>query len=215
MTRDFIFTFISQFTFSIAFHILYPTLPIYLSRLGSTETDIGVLIGIMGVSSLVSRPFVGRALSKTPEKKFMIMGALFFAFTSAAYLLAFPFWPFFTVPLSRDWSGLLLYSFLNIYLQYQPRIPEGTKPQLFLAFRQYILSPCSFPRDGHYQPLWFHPPLFSLFRSIAVLSAHCQSIGKAKSYSVRRFFRGGQGFTIGKFFRHPSLVSFFTLAGEL
>src|SRR4030042_4191556 len=97
LTRDLILGFISQFTFSIACHILYPTLPIYLSRLGSTEADIGVLIGILGVSSLVCRPFIGSALLRTPEKKFMIMGALLFAISSSAYLLASPFWPFLMV----------------------------------------------------------------------------------------------------------------------
>ena len=97
LTRDFILGFIAQFTFSIAFTILIPTLPIYLSRLESKETEIGVLIGIFSVSSLILRPFVGRGLLKIPEKTFMITGALLFALTSVAYLLAPPFWPFLIV----------------------------------------------------------------------------------------------------------------------
>jgi MFS family permease len=108
LTRDFILGFISQFTFSIAYHVLYPTLPIYLSRFGSTEVDIGVLIGILGVSSLVFRPFIGRALLKTPEKNFMIGGAILFAFTFVAYLFALPFWPLFIV---RVFQGIGLASF--------------------------------------------------------------------------------------------------------
>jgi len=82
-THDFLLVFLAQFTFTFVFHILIPTLPIYLSRLGSTETEIGVLIGIFFFSSLVLRPFVGRALLKTPEKTFMIAGALLFALTSS------------------------------------------------------------------------------------------------------------------------------------
>ena len=93
LTRDFILGFSAQFTFLIALHILIPTLPIYLSRLGSKESEIGVLVGIFFVSSLVFRPFVGKALLKIPEKKFMIVGALLFVVTSMAYLLAPPFWP--------------------------------------------------------------------------------------------------------------------------
>jgi MFS family permease len=65
--------------------------------LGSEETEIGVLIGVFFVSSLVLRPFVGKALLRIPEKKFMIAGALLFALTSLAFLLAPPFWPFFIV----------------------------------------------------------------------------------------------------------------------
>ena len=97
LTRDFILGFFAQFTFISVFYILIPTLPIYLSRLGSKETEIGVLIGIFFVSSLVLRPFVGKALLKIPEKNFMIAGTLLFALTSLAYLLAPPFWPFLIV----------------------------------------------------------------------------------------------------------------------
>jgi len=96
-TRDFILGFISQFTFSMAYHVLYPTLPIYLSRFGSTEVDIGILIGVLGVSSLICRPFIGRALLKIPERNFMIGGAILFVFTYGAYLFALPFWPLFIV----------------------------------------------------------------------------------------------------------------------
>jgi MFS family permease len=93
LTRDFLLAFLAQFTFTFVFHILIPTLPIYLSRLESTETEIGVLIGIFFFSSLVLRPFVGRALLKIHERTFMIAGALLFTLTSVAYLYALSFWP--------------------------------------------------------------------------------------------------------------------------
>jgi MFS family permease len=92
-TRDFSLLSLAQFAFASVFHVLIPTLPIYLSRLGSTEEEIGVLIGIFFFSSLILRPFIGRALLRTDEKTFMIAGALLFALTSVAYLFAPPFWP--------------------------------------------------------------------------------------------------------------------------
>jgi MFS family permease len=95
--RDFNLAFIAQFSFTSAYHVLIPTLPIYLLRLGSGEVEIGVLIGIFSVSSLVLRPFVGRALLRIPERNFMIVGSLLFVLTSVAYLLAPPFWPFLIV----------------------------------------------------------------------------------------------------------------------
>ncbi len=97
LTPDFIWAFFDQFTFSFIYQILITTLPIYLARLGSKEAEIGVLIGIFSVSSLVIRPFVGLALHKISERNFMIAGALLFAFSSLAYLLASPFWPFLVV----------------------------------------------------------------------------------------------------------------------
>ena len=97
LIRDFILCFFAQFTFTFVIFSLIPTLPIYLSRLGPKEVEIGVLIGSSAVASLVLRPFVGRALLKIPEKHFMIVGALFFASASIAYIFAPPFWPFLMV----------------------------------------------------------------------------------------------------------------------
>ena len=96
-TRDFVFALLAQFASVSIVQILIPTLPIYLSREGSTEAEIGVLIGIFFFSSLVLRPFVGKALLKYHEKHFMIAGAVLYGLTSIAYLAAPPFWPFLTV----------------------------------------------------------------------------------------------------------------------
>ncbi len=153
-TRDFILGFISQFAFTIAYHVLYPTLPIFLSRLGASEVDIGVLIGILGVSSLVFRPFIGRALLKTPEKNFMIAGAILFVLYLRCLSLCPPFLALFHgEDLSRDGAGLFLYSLIYIYLQYQPRSPSGAKPQLLFISHQYFFSHSAFLWNVHYQPI--------------------------------------------------------------
>jgi predicted MFS family arabinose efflux permease len=96
-TRDFVLIFFAQFTSSFVFYGLIPTLPIYLSRLRSTEIETGILIGIFFFSSLVLRPFVGKALLRIPEKTFLMAGALLYIFSSVAYLFAPPFWPFLIV----------------------------------------------------------------------------------------------------------------------
>lgn len=109
LTRDFVLCFFAQFTFSSVFYILIPTLPIYLSRLGAKEAEIGVLIGAFSVSSLIFRPIVGRALLKIPERSFMIAGTLFFASSSVAYLFAPPFWPLLAVRIFQG-VGLAFFS---------------------------------------------------------------------------------------------------------
>jgi predicted MFS family arabinose efflux permease len=93
LSRQFLLTSFAQFVFTFVFFILLPTLPIYLANSGSTETEIGVLIGAFFFSSLLFRPVVGKALLKVRERNFMIGGALLFTLTSPAYLLAPPFWP--------------------------------------------------------------------------------------------------------------------------
>ncbi|MBM4340686.1 MAG: MFS transporter [Deltaproteobacteria bacterium] len=109
LTRDFVLICFAQVAFSSVFFILIPTIPIYLQQLGSTEAGIGVLVGALSVSSLVLRPFIGRALLKGGEKNFMIAGTLLYAISSAGYLIAKPFWPFFIVRVLQG-IGLALFA---------------------------------------------------------------------------------------------------------
>jgi len=125
-TRDFVLSFFAQFAFSSVFFILIPTIPIYLSRLGSKEAEIGVLVGVFSVSSLVLRPFVGRALLKIPERSFMIAGALLYAFSSIAYLIAKPFWPLLIVRIFQG-IGLALFATASFTLvtRISPEVRRG------------------------------------------------------------------------------------------
>ena len=107
-SRDFILCFLAQFTFQSVFTILLPTIPISLSRFEAKEADIGFLVGVFSFSSLILRPIVGRALLNIPERKFMIAGALLYAFSSIAYLWAPPFWPLLAVRIFHG-MGLALF----------------------------------------------------------------------------------------------------------
>ena len=128
LTRDFVLSFFSQFSFSLVFSILIPTLPIYLSNLGAKEAEIGVLVGAFSVSSLVLRPLVGRALLKIPERSFMIAGALFYISSSIAYLFAPPFWPFLAVRVFQG-IGLAFFSTASFTLVANI-IPETHRGQI-------------------------------------------------------------------------------------
>jgi len=97
LTRDFVLTFLAQFASSFIFFALIPTLPIYLVGLGCSEVETGVLLGVFFFCSLICRPFVGRALLRTSERKFMILGSFLYLLASLAYLYSPPFWPFFAV----------------------------------------------------------------------------------------------------------------------
>src|SRR5512145_2449718 len=83
-TRDFVLVFLAFFTFVAATHALIPTLPLYFTKLGSNERQVGVLIGVMGVAALISRFFVGGILTKCSEKSVMLFGAVLFALTFPA-----------------------------------------------------------------------------------------------------------------------------------
>jgi MFS family permease len=99
LARDFVFGFLAYFTYLFACFALIPTLPVYLARLGSNEREIGVLVGIFSVSSLVSRFLAGGALTRYSEKSVMMFAALLFAITFSMCIIFRPFWPFFVVRL--------------------------------------------------------------------------------------------------------------------
>ena len=104
-TRDFILGFFAVFAFAAAAQALIPTLPIYLTKLGSNEREIGVLIGIAAVASLASRLFVGGILLKFSEKSVIMVGALLSAITFLASIVFHPFWPFLII---RFFQGVAL-----------------------------------------------------------------------------------------------------------
>jgi predicted MFS family arabinose efflux permease len=96
-THDFVLVVFSFFAICAAFHSLTPTLPIYLTRLGSNEREIGVLIGIFAVAALVSRLFVGGALLRYRAKSVMMVGAFITIIVYLAFMVFRPFFPFFLV----------------------------------------------------------------------------------------------------------------------
>jgi MFS family permease len=98
-TRDFVLGFLAYFALLFAFFALIPTLPIYLARSGSNEREIGVLVGIYSISSLISRLLAGAALTRHSEKNVLIFAALLLAVTFPACIILGPFWPFLVVRL--------------------------------------------------------------------------------------------------------------------
>jgi MFS family permease len=107
-TRDFILGFLGYFALLFACFAFLPALPIYLTRLGSNEGEVGVLVGIFGVSALVSRLLAGGMLTKYSEKSVLISAALLFAVTFPACIVLRPFWPLFAV---RLFQGVALACF--------------------------------------------------------------------------------------------------------
>jgi MFS family permease len=140
-TGNFVFCFLAFFIFAAANHALTPTIPVYLVKLGSHEREIGVLVGIFGVSSLVSRFFVGGWLRKHSEKSAMMMGALLFAIGSLAFIVLRPFWPFFAVRLVQGISFACLDTAAFAYVvNVVPMIYRGQGLAYFMLAPNLALS---------------------------------------------------------------------------
>ncbi|UCG13523.1 MAG: MFS transporter [Deltaproteobacteria bacterium] len=67
---------------NIAFFYLYP---LYLQAIGSSKTTIGWVMGLMPISTVVTRPFMGKLVTSRGEQKVILLGLIIVFFSSLAY----------------------------------------------------------------------------------------------------------------------------------
>jgi len=134
---------VSSFSVSspICLHLCFP-------RPGSNYSDLSFEVGLnrggdwhsdrnLRYLFLVLRPVIGKTLSRIPEKKFMLAGAILSVVTSIAYIFTPPFWPSLRQSRSGNRIGLLFYGRPRLYHQHHPGAYRG-KPRLLLSFVQHF-----------------------------------------------------------------------------
>ena len=135
-TRDFILVLLAFFAFMAAFYALIPTLPVYFSQLGSGERLVGILVGITGVASLISRFLVGGFLRRYSEKRAMIFGAVLFSLTLPAAIFLRSFWPLLAV---RIFQGIAFASMHTAAVTYAINVIPSAYRGQGLAY--FMLAP--------------------------------------------------------------------------
>jgi MFS family permease len=78
-------------------YYLLPTLPLYVQHLGGSTTEVGLIIGILALTSLALRPIVGVWMDRAGRRGFLLAGAAIYVLASLGY------WAIRSVP------GLLLW----------------------------------------------------------------------------------------------------------
>ena len=140
-TRDFVFSFLSLFGFLSAIYALFPTLPIYLEKLDFSVREIGIVIGVYGVSSLAFRFVVGGALLRYSEKKIMMAGSLLSLISFIASVVFRSFWPFFII---RFLQGVALATIdtaaLAFVIKVMPQTHRGQGMGYFLLAPTFALA---------------------------------------------------------------------------
>lgn len=84
-SRDFILTSLSTFTLFASFYFLLITLPIYIEKIGGTESEIGLIIGVFTISAVTLRPFIGQEVDRRGRKIILISGILVFLISMLLY----------------------------------------------------------------------------------------------------------------------------------
>ena len=85
ISRDFLLTCASSFLFYGSFYFLLSTLPLYVEDVGGNKSDIGLVMGAFTITAMLLRPLVGRVSDQRGRRPLMLLGALVFIASSAAY----------------------------------------------------------------------------------------------------------------------------------
>lgn len=95
-TTNFVLSCLANFVSFGGFYLLLATLPVYVKRIGGSDSQVGLIIGVLAATALVTRPFVGRASDRAGRKVLIVAGAvmlvasgvLYSFITSVTWLLA-------------------------------------------------------------------------------------------------------------------------------
>jgi len=75
----------STFLHFASLYFLLPTLPLYALSLGGTNAEVGLIIGILALTSLVARPFLGMWMDRAGRRGFLVAGAGIYVVAALGY----------------------------------------------------------------------------------------------------------------------------------
>lgn len=85
-TKDFITAALANFLIASSFHLLMPTIPIYLSeQLNVAPSKIGVVLSSYSLALLIIRPFCGYWVDVYSRKPLYMLGVSFFVMMFFGY----------------------------------------------------------------------------------------------------------------------------------
>lgn len=86
--KSFIFIMLANALLFMAFEMLLPTLPLFVSSLGGDASQIGLVTGIFMFSAILVRPFTAILATKWNKKMLLIAGIAICALVTSSYYLA-------------------------------------------------------------------------------------------------------------------------------
>lgn len=84
-TRNFVLTTLSTFVLFTSFYFLLVTLPLYILKIGGSESEIGLIIGVFTISAVLLRPHLGREVDRRGRKNVLLAGLLVFLLSMLLY----------------------------------------------------------------------------------------------------------------------------------
>ncbi|MFV9511874.1 MFS transporter [Tepidibacillus sp. LV47] len=84
-TKPFLLMTVATLFLFTAFYMLYPTLPLFIKRIGGNGSHVGWATGMFMLSAVLFRPFVGGLLDRFGRRSFIIGGVILFAVAMYVY----------------------------------------------------------------------------------------------------------------------------------
>ncbi len=86
-TKNFLLIIFANLCVFLSFHMLLPTIPLYVQYLGAGEDMVGLVIGILTITAVAVRPLAGLALDTKGRKAVYFGGLIIITLSIAAYSL--------------------------------------------------------------------------------------------------------------------------------
>lgn len=84
-SKNFVLVCVATFLYFGSFYLLLPTLPQYVELLGGSPGQIGLVVGVFSVASVVLRPGLGLMADRFGRKRLMLLGAGLFSLLFPLY----------------------------------------------------------------------------------------------------------------------------------
>lgn len=84
-TKEFVILALSNFMLFVAFQMLIPTLPVYITDKGGDQLAVGLVVSLFTVSALLVRPFTGKALDTMGRRPVLLSGLAIFLLAVFGY----------------------------------------------------------------------------------------------------------------------------------
>ncbi|PYI56129.1 MFS transporter [Paenibacillus flagellatus] len=84
-TKPFVLLTVSMLFLFTSLYLLLPTMPLLVTQLGGTESQVGLAAGVFTLAAVVFRPIVGGLLDRYGRQAFIVWGLLLFGLSMIAY----------------------------------------------------------------------------------------------------------------------------------
>lgn len=84
-TKNFMLIMLVNLLVFVSFHMLLPSMPLYVQYLGASEDIVGLIMGIFTITAVGLRPFVGRALDTQGRKVVYFFGLIIIILSILSY----------------------------------------------------------------------------------------------------------------------------------